>query len=226
MTDVAVIVPLRLECSYRERAWSFVQARFAVQYPSWEIVTAADDGEPFSKSSAVMRAARNVSADIVVIHDADVWCDHLSDAPQFAALTGWAIPHYEVLRLSEYATHQTYLHREDQQIDLVERHRGVVGGGIVVVDRQVLDDVPMDPRFRGWGGEDISWGHALRTLIGDPWRGRAPLYHYWHPPAPRLTRAVGSEESLALTLRYCDASRNPAQMRALIDEARQVVSSL
>lgn len=226
MSDVAVIVPLRLDCPYRERAWTFVQARFAVQRPTWQIITATDDGEPFSKASAVMRAARDVDAEIVVVHDADVWCDGIDDALTYTSIAGWAVPHYEVLRLSEYATHGTFADEENAQIDLVERHRGVIGGGIVYLMRDVIDRVPLDPRFRGWGGEDISWGHALRTLVGEPWRGRAPLYHYWHPPAPRLSRSVGSEESFALTLRYCDASRNPDQMRLIVDEARAEVSAL
>jgi len=226
MTDVAVIVPLRLECPYREQAWSFVQARFAVEQPSWQVITASDDGEPFSKSSAVMRAVRNVSADIVIVHDADVWCEKIDLCLEYVPLSGWAIPHYEVFRLSEYATHETYTHHDDPQIDLVERYRGVIGGGIVAVRRDIIDDVPLDPRFRGWGGEDISWGHALRTLIGEPWRGRAPLYHYWHPPAERQSRAVGSDESQQLTLRYCDASRNPDQMRRIVDDARAQVDLL
>ena len=226
MTDVAVIVPLHLECPYRERAWSFVQARFAVQHPRWRIVTASDDGQPFSKSSAVMRAVRDIDSDVIIVHDADVWCDQLQDCIDQLPTSRWAVPHYEVLRLSEYATHETYNHPEDAQVDLVERHRGVLGGGIVVMQRDVIDQVPLDPRFRGWGGEDISWGHALRTLIGAGWRGRAPLYHYWHPPAERLTRAIGSEESYRLTLRYCDASRNRDQMQLIIDEARAAVSLL
>lgn len=226
MTDVAVVVPLRLDCPYRERAWTFVRARFAVQHPSWQVVTATDDGEPFSKSSAVMRAVRDIDCDVVIVHDADVWCDGLADCLPYLQISRWAVPHYEVLRLSEYATHETYNYPEEAQIDLVERHRGVIGGGIVALQRDIIDEIPLDPRFRGWGGEDISWGHALRTLVGDAWRGRAPLYHYWHPPAPRLSRSVGSEESYRLTLRYCDASRNRDQMRVIVDEARQAVSLL
>lgn len=225
MSDVTVIVPLRLDCPYRERAWTFVRARFAVQYPAWRVVTASDDGEPFSKAAAVMRAVRDVDSEVVIVHDADVWCDELAVAIDYLPRHRWAVPHYDVLRLSEYATHETYTH-PDPQIDLVERHRGVLGGGIVVVSRDVIDQVPMDPRFRGWGGEDISWGHALRTVIGEMWRGRAPLYHYWHPPAPRISRAIGSQESYALTLRYCDASRNKQKMNAILNEARTAVSAL
>lgn len=226
MTGVAVVVPLRLECPYRERAWTFVRARFAVEHPTWRIIEAHDDGEPFSKSAAVMRAVKDVDEDVVIVHDADVWCDGLGDALEYLAFSGWVVPHYDVLRLSEYATHQTFNHQVDGHNELVERYRGVLGGGVVALYRELIDRVPLDPRFKGWGGEDISWGHALRTLAGEAWRGRNVLYHYWHPPAPRLTRAVGSEESLALTLRYCDASRNKNQMQEIVDEARCEVGKI
>jgi hypothetical protein len=97
---------------------------------------------------------------------------------------------------------------------------GYAGGGIAAMPRATYADVPIDPRFEGWGQEDASWALALTRLVGRPWRGSAPLWHLWHPPQPRRERAIGSDANEELWLRYRRAK--PADvMRELVDEARE-----
>jgi hypothetical protein len=99
-------------------------------------------------------------------------------------------------------------------------YKGIEGGGVVVASRQVLEAVPLDVRFIGWGGEDEAHAIALRALVGEPWRGDADLIHLYHPPQPRMTRRRGSRENWELRRRYFAASKDPRAMRALIEESR------
>lgn len=182
---------------------------------------------PWSKGAAIAPHVAD-SRDVVVIADADCWCDGVNAAVEAVAAghADWAAPHTKVHRLTEKSTDYllagcqvpTSLAIEPCGVNGDEPYNGFVGGGIVVVRRDVLLEVPFDPRFLGWGGEDASWRDAMLTLVGPPWRGRDPLFHLWHPPQPRRDRKVGSRESAALRTRYVQANRRPSKMRALLAE--------
>jgi hypothetical protein len=162
------------------------------RYP-WPVTVARTTGL-WCKAAAVMPAVRDSCADVVLVADADVWTDGVHDAvAEVEAGAPWAIPHRGVHRLDEH--------------------------GIVIAPREMLLSVPLDPRYIGWGQEDVSWAIALETLAGRPWRGRAPLVHLWHPPQDRMTRRFGSRASRDLYRRYQAASHDPTAMRALIQEA-------
>lgn len=107
-----------------------------------------------------------------------------------------------------------------------EQHDGVKGGGIVVTRREVASNVPLDPRFEGWGQEDESWGLALRTLAGPPRKGIADLVHLHHPPPKRYSRSRGNPEGWELRVRYVQARNRPDQMHELIEEARVALGAL
>jgi len=169
-----------------------------------------------------MPAVEASSADVLVIADADVWCDGL-DAAVRAVAGGapWSQPHRMVHRLSETATERVLAGADWHGLPLAQwPYVGFEGGGIVVARRETLLEVPM-PVFFGWGGEDESHAHALRTLAGPPWRGDADLVHCWHPPQERMSRRWGSDEGRALVKRFQAARGNPAAMRQLLKEVRQ-----
>lgn len=177
-------------------------------------------GDPWVKADAVMPAVLSSAADILIVADADCWTDGLADA--VAAVEDgapWAIPHGAVLRLSRPGT-DAFIDGEEITADHLQQrpYKGVMGGGFVVARRQTLIDIPLDPRFTGWGQEDESWADALTTLAGSRWRGSAPLYHLYHPPQERMSRAIGSDASAALRSRYAAAKDNPDAMRALTQE--------
>jgi hypothetical protein len=98
-----------------------------------------------------------------------------------------------------------------------ESYAGLEGGGMVVLPRTTYERVPLDTRFHGFGGDDVSWALALNLLAGTPPR-RSPedLWHLWHPPQDRLTRAMGSAENLALYSRYLSVARYPVEMAVLL----------
>jgi hypothetical protein len=211
---VEVIIPWQGGCPHRDRAleWVLGQVGAATIAPYYNA--------PWCKGAAVWPVVAASSADIVVIHDADVVCDGLDDAiKQVQNGVPWAMPHTEVHRLTEAGT-RAFMDGQPYRNQYVERpYLGVVGGGIVVLPRDLYLRVPIDPRFVGWGSEDVAWAYALWLLYRQPWRGRHKLIHFWHPPQPRLTREWGSPEGKALQLRYRAARSKPDVMHALIAEA-------
>jgi len=223
MGSVEVVVPWRGGCPHRHAALDWVTARLADMGLK---VTVGEhvDGE-WSKARAVHAAG--ATADVLVIHDADVWCDGL-DASIAAVQAGasWAIPHREVRRLDAAST-SAVLGGGPLKGRLAERiHGGHAGGGITVLPRSVYESCPLDPRFEGWGQEDDSWAIALEAIRGPHRRGLPPLWHLWHPPSPRLTRAVGSDRGRALHDRYRAARRDLAAITALVAEARTALEGV
>lgn len=169
-----------------------------------------------------MPVASASRADILVIADADVWCDGVGEAVDaIEGGAGWAVPHDKLYRLTEQATAGVLAGGGWPGVrHLDERpYRGHEGGGIVVLPKPLAVDVPLDPRFRGWGHEDDSWAIALSAVAGGPWRGTEPLWHLWHPPQVRVSRRIGSDGGKALFRRYWAARNRPEQIRALLREA-------
>lgn len=218
--SVAVLVPWRPDGGPRQTVWAWARSWWASTHPDWHIVTGACPDGPWSKGAAVADALRQTDADVLVVADADVVTDGISTAVDevLAGRARWAMPHQLVRRLTEQATQAVLAGGALEGQPTAETHPGMPGGGIVVLRRDVLEGVPMDPQFTGWGQEDQAWALALTTLAGPMWRGRADLVHLWHPPAPRRSRAVGSVESLARYRRYQAASGQQSQMRALVAE--------
>lgn len=221
----AVIVPWLPGCPHRERAWEWVQRQYSENHPTWEIVTGSP--EPFSRSRGILEAARKTDADVLVVSDADVYCDP-SEAVDAAGEHGWAVPHLFLHRLSEASTACVLAGEDWRGLPLStdnaqdsKPYKGNEAGTLLVIRQDVLEDVPPDPRYVSWGQEDTSWSKALRVLVGPPWRGDRDLPHLYHPPASRLSRVKGSEENMQLYRRYKQA-RHPQLMRRLVDEAKAV----
>lgn len=217
---VEVIVPYRETwCPHRRAALAWVIDRLVVDGWSATIAADPDPTGPWVKANVVMPAIERSTADVVVVHDADVAVGGLRDAVEALQRgAAWSVPHGPVHRLTRASTEQVLAGADPTDGDLDEApYWGIASGGAVAVRRDVALDIPMDPRFVGWGGEDHAWGYALHVLHGTPWRGDRPLWHLWHPPQPRVDRMVGSEPSERLRRRYRDACL-ASEMRAIIEE--------
>lgn len=216
---VSVVVPYRSDGGQRDRAWAWLRQRWATHHPTWEVVTGDCPDGLWRKGVAVRDAAERATGDVVVMADADVWSDGIDAAVQAVQEgAGWAIPHYHVHRLTQPATDRIIAGGELHGDTTRRPYPGYAGGGMFALRRATLAEVPIDPRFAGWGHEDEAVALALTAIVGRPWRGVAPLWHLWHEPAPRMTTYAGSPESLALLRRY-KAARSPERMRALLAEA-------
>jgi len=214
-----VVVPWQAGCPHRAAAFRWVLDQ--LERLGFPVHIATIDG-PWCKAAAIASTLNRLDGDVVVVHDADVWSDATPQAAAEAAQhRSWAIPHQLVHRLTGDAT-RAVLDGADPVGQPTEQtpYIGVAAGGIVVLHRDALADVPLDCRFVGWGGEDHSWGYALHALTGPPWRGTAPLHHLWHPPAERITRRVGSYPSEQLRRRYFAARNDRPAMRALVEAGR------
>lgn len=225
MTRTAVLVPWRPDHSWRSRAWEHVHGRYRSEHPDWTIITAPGPDGAFSRAAAILDAAECSDAEVLVIADADVWCDGVADAVDQVDEHGWAIPHRLVHRLAPASTEQLLAGGAWRGLalstDNPQDSRPYIGhetGTLVALHRDILTAAPPDRRFVGWGQEDDAWSITLRTLIGRPWRGTHDLVHLWHPPQPRDGRVIGSAAGWALYRRYRRAANNPPAMRALIEE--------
>ncbi len=223
---VALVVPFASTDPHRLRAWDWIRDRYQRTQPDWEIVTGTT-GLPWSKARAVADALTRTDADLLVIADSDCWVHETADfvTRVESGELEWAAPHHKIVRLNQEATGRVYRDGLPEQMphrrELTERvYDGVVGGGIVIVPRDLYTRVPLDPRFVGWGGEDESWGRALLTMTSRRVRGRHPLWHCWHPTAERLNRKIGSTENAALTERYRVAAGDREATGQILEEAR------
>jgi hypothetical protein len=173
MSSVSVLVPWRPGCPHRDAAWAWVQSRYALEHPDWELITGACAPGPYNRSEAILDAASRAAGEVFVVADADVWVD-----PQLAVervgAAGWAIPHWHLHRLARESTELVLAGADWRGLPLStdnpqdsRPYKGHETGTLVVIRRDVLTDIPPDPRFVGWGHED------------DAWATRAP-----HPPRP------------------------------------------
>ena len=233
--SVAVLIPWAGQCPYRTAALEHVQAWYAENHPDWKIcIGESSPGGQWVKAGAIREALRQTPAETLVIADADCLAPKVGDAVA-AVQNGhsWAMPHHTVHRLSEEGS-QAVIHESADPLSFPRTPRfyaqmpyaGYLGGGIAVVSRTAYASAPLDPRFIGWGQEDESWAMALKCLYGTPWRPRnAPLWHLWHPPQQRMSRAVGSPASRELRSNYRrikdprTMERNLATARAYIEQA-------
>lgn len=234
-----VIIPWRGGCPYREAALNRVVSWWESNYPNWPVQVGeySVDRGPWCKSKAILAAGDVGDTDIVIVSDADVVCEQVELAvdtlrparqgPRYL----WAMPHRSVYRLTEHATRMVVQETwwpskmattRELQPYVSRSYAGYPGGGLVVLLGRVFNEVPMDPRFLGWGQEDHSWSLALSMLAGAPLRGQGVLWHLWHPKAPRILPGIGSDRGLRLWHRYRSAS-TPQMMRSLVGEAHQEI---
>lgn len=221
--NVSVLVPFEAgECEWRTRAWEHVRRHYESNHPEWEVVVASCGTSLWSKGSAIDKALASATGDILVLADADSFTDgDTLRAAVEAVIAGapWVVPHGRVYRLSKRGTQRFYSGLLQPGHTCRMPYMGPAGGGLTVLSRAAYETVGgIDSRFEGWGGEDIAFGWALDTLVGDYQRIGGRLYHLWHPhPAPSHR---GSPETEALAARYKEARGNPSAMTALVEEAR------
>jgi hypothetical protein len=234
---VSVLIPwYETNDPYRYRALQQVLCWWEAHHPLWDVhvgkCTEADGG--WRKGLAVHRALQQSTGQICVVSDADVICPAVGIAiDQVESLrSAWAVPHRRVHRMTEPATtimidSGVYPRVPWPEGSIERSYQGIPGGGLIVLSRNLLTSVPIDPRFVGWGQEDMSWGHALTMIAGYPWRGDSPLFHLWHPPQGHSStrRGVGSEAGYALWQRYQGAVTLP-MMLDLVGEARRSLTDM
>ncbi len=234
--QVSLLVPHRAEeGTPRDRNWQWCRERWLAAHPDWELVVhPGDDVEPFSKTTAVNEAFKRSSGDVLVVSDSDTWMD-----ADLKRATHHAYEHGVLVMPWKRAWR---LHREPSDRLLVEgpgaelgdaAKQGVKGPHAItaamcyVISRDSFIEVNgMDPRFRGYRFEDVSFRRSCDYILG---RGRYlydDCYSLFHERPRRETirgSAVvwgsedGGDDNRWLNTKYIKA-RSPSAMRALVDE--------
>lgn len=222
---VSVLVPYTPNCPERATAWRYVRARYETEHLGWEIIEGHSSARGFSRTQAILDAASKATGDVFVVADADVFTDGIAASFDHLAEHGWCVPHRLLHRLSPESSSRVMAGEDWHGLPLsTDNHqdrrpyKGNECGTLVVLTRDNFHAAPPDPRFVGWGSEDVAWSLALRCLVGPPWRGDADLVHLWHPPQDRQSRTVGNRHNDRLLRRYRAVRRSPEAMRALLEE--------
>lgn len=226
---LSLVVPWRGGCPHRVEALAWVLDRYHAAFSDIDVAFGSCGEGPFNRSAAILDGATKAAGDVLVVADGDCWTDGLPEALlAIEAGAPWAVPHDKLHRLTEPSTRRVLEGEEPGRAMRLEQtpYTGYEAGTLLVIRRAVLETVPPDPRFVGWGHEEQAWAYALRTLVSPPWRStKAPLWHLWHPPQERKTRSSGSDENRALLKRYAKARLDPAAMRSLLEEAPCIQNS-
>lgn len=237
--DVTVIIPVRLPMQEdRSRNLGFVRAWWDALGYRVRYATATSD-IPWCKGRLWNEALAKVDTPLTILTDADIvmpqGVDHAVEAIRsgVAGFTRFGM----VIRLSDMATkfllsggnpiHATprYTHRMMLEENITNSWPGQVP---IIGKTELLRQVPFDPRFIGWGGEDHAWGFAAKTMFKarlDEWGMELPYWatrndvvHLYHAPQERMNRQHGSPECEALHARYKMADGKPKKMEQILKE--------
>lgn len=157
------------------------------------------EAEGFNKSACLNEGVRQASADLVLLHDADVMvpCDYA--ARILSLVTGQGVEAVRPIRLlfhlDEDATREWVRARiAPRQVGFVQQNNP--GLSTAVLRRVYWEIGGHDERFIGWGGEDLEFLDRLscRRLFKGAY---APAVHLWHPPAPK--KASGDRNTSLLS---------------------------
>lgn len=255
MQLISLIIPFRSDCGHRDDLLDWLVQYWRCELPNAEIVIGHDpydDCFPFSKTTAVNEGFSRCHGDVIVLIDADAYVpgktiEHAAARIRKARERGtrlWFVPYLQMYRLKEHSTFTILKsdpkhpkkHKTPPEWDDVEELIGAAfgrrfGALIQILPREAFETVGgMDPRFRGWGGEDVSFLRAVDTLWGRHKNLPGDVLHLWHPKfnTPGTdsdkwhTRVWSSQKKPRandwLSTQYDRATGKPEKMRALVEE--------
>lgn len=242
---ISLLVPFRAEDAQRAEIWAWLKKYWSYELRGAEIVMGRSNSKPFCKTCAVNDAASRAHGDTFVILDADCYFDgsviqRVADRIAEVERRGhavWFVPYRHIYRLTEAATASVLASPPRDPLRFASPPplvdvESTLGSGfghrfgalIMIMSRKAFQTVGcMDPRFRGWGGEDIAFVRALDTLYGPHKTTNNDVLHLWHARIGenfKDRKWVGQtrpQANDALANKYNLASGHPAAMRELVD---------
>lgn len=251
MTDapqISLLVPFRADHKFPNRlaSWRWLAEYWSHELPDAEVVIGHSRAKVFSKTSAVNDAVAHSHGRVLVILDSDCYIagpviQHCADAIDAAVrrrIPLWFIPFRSLYRLTEMTTKQILASDPAHplrlpsppshfQIDSVNgpSYGHHFGAMIQILPREAFELVGgMDPRFAGWGGEDVAFVRAVDTLYGQHKTTKNDVLHLWHPNFGTSFKTRMWEGQLVprsnerLAQRYNKATGDRVRMRALVQE--------
>lgn len=234
--SISVLVPFRPESidDVRARAWDWIRDRWSWVLPKAEICEGHDDGMPFSKTAAVNDAFLKSSGDVLVVADADAWME--GDQLMRAVLLTMdrnrlVVPWGQVVRIDQEGSESLLGYPPRGPVPLTGLRADmtspmpITAGTIYVLSRRGFRTVQgMDPRFRGYGYEDIAFRRSCDALLGKSfYQHMGVAYSLWHPrPVAenwgRIWEGDEGRRNGELDNQYREAERKPHLMRKLIEQ--------
>lgn len=258
---ISLLIPFRSDHGHRDHLMEWLVEYWRYELPDAEIIIGEDPWDkcfPFSKTTAMNDAFRRSHGDVVVLIDADAYVSgavitHAAGRIRKARESGmrlWFVPYFQMYRLEEHTTfdlletdpHHPRRFSTPPEIEEVEELVGAAfgrrfGALIQIMPREAFETVGgMDPRFRGWGGEDVSFLRAVDTLWAPHKNIPGDVLHLWHPKinTPGTdsdkwhTRVWSSQRKPRandwLSTQYNRATNKQRHMRRLVDEGFEAES--
>jgi N-terminal domain of galactosyltransferase/Glycosyl transferase family 2 len=247
-TKISLLVPFHSDGGIRQRNWDWLHEHWKVKLPDAEIIVQDNHEIPFCKTAAVNAAFKRSHGDIIVILDADCYMDYriiqyCAARIREARRRGnplWFIPYRRFYRLTDEGTTDLLttppggpMFFTDPPKPFEYEHTNPSSSGhhwaalVQIVPREAFEQVEgMDERFKGWGGEDVSFMHAVDTIYGSRRTCNSPVYHLCHPIIEgvwKYTRQWAgqprAEINGALTDQYVKARGDRERMLRLISKS-------
>jgi hypothetical protein len=244
---ISLLIPFRDDDGTRTPAYEWLLKYWAAHLPEAQIVTGTSVSTPFSKTQAFNDARSRATGDIIALIDADcyldsqvlVQCAKNIRRDRMLGKRLWYIPYRHFYRLNERTTAHILASNPASPVIIPSppsaadidntpeqaSHGHWWGAMVQVMPVQAFDLVGgTDPRFTGWGGEDVAFMRALDTLWCKHRTTPNQVLHLWH-------HAIQAEHKLkvwhgqdsghsndALAWRYYAAFGDPRRMRRLVNE--------
>jgi hypothetical protein len=227
--------------------WAWLKRYWEIELPSAQIVVGSDDGEPFSKTCAVNDAYRKAVEpfDIIVMLDADCYiapsvilncAEAIREARRWHEPL-WFVPYRSLFRITAEATGHLIASNPAEALQFTTPPSpsdvgSTLGSGIghrygaliQIFPREAFELIGgLDARMRGWGGEDVTTVRVLDTMYGVHQTTQNEVLTLWHTAIGDvfLRKWAGQPNTGAndsLSVRYRKTRRDPARMRAIIQE--------
>lgn len=250
---ISMLVPYRADGGPREENWNWLKQYWQYELPGAQIIEADDGLKPFSRAASINLAAQQATGDVFWLVDADFYMGAgyvLGTANEIrrdrsCSTHSWYHPAAEMVRIKK-RIRDRYLRSDPEQpyqfpMPPKKRQYYRIENTVseVMVTREAFEHVGgMDPRFRGWGGEEFALCMALGTLWGPAHTTRGALIHFWHPVTgagsrfrpdwmgsryqPRWEGQHKAKINRDLTGQYNRAWGKPHKMRRLIEQREYI----
>jgi glycosyltransferase involved in cell wall biosynthesis len=221
-----VVIPYRpQEHPFRVANCQRVERHLSDVLPGCPIILADDGRAPFSRACSINEGVKEAETEVVIISDADVIV-HRGQLERAIDLAndghpGLIIPFERYLYLTKGESRRIVSTSKLPFRPAVEWTMGNSVGPCVVVRRDSFLKIKgYDPRFRGWGFEDVAFNDTALTVLGPTHRIPGDLWHLWHPvDKTNNTENPHYQANLSLCQRYVAAKGDPGAMMALRNEA-------
>lgn len=220
-SGLLAFVPWRSDGDERDRLWAFCRTRW--EAAGLRIREGSSPPGPFNRAAAINDAASG-AWDVAVVIDADVLpadMQQVYQAASHALDVGRVTLGFEMyvgLNPAMTARILDGYEGDDWSYGAVRRSRRHESS-VVAIPRSIWDRTGgFDPRFQGWGQEDVAFAQAARVLGGGIDRVAGEVFHLWHRPSrERAKSAATYRTNQELGIRYREALDQGA-INALLGE--------